>query len=491
MKNFLLGICIILLILHQEVFAQDKVLVYYETNGFRHKSIDEGIDMIKALGKSNGLWTTDTSDKSSVFNKKNLTKYNAVIWCNTSGNGLLNDKERAAFEAYIQNGGGFVGIHAATDTYRDGSWPFYNELVGAIIRTNPNHTKNNYKGTMKVNVPNHQTVAFLEGKTWDKKEEYYYWKGNGGKLYDSNQVVLTVGKTGDNSYDESRPISWYKEFMGGRSFYTALGHNEGDYKNDTKFRRHIEEAIKWTGDFSKTTPIPEEQEVQLLENGSYLVKNPELNEVLTSSMQSGNNAAMEVYTGEAVQRWDFTHLGTNIYTIRNVDTNRYLEIPEAECTTGANIATWTSANSNHQKFKLSKVDGVYFLRPQHCLQTAVDRSRGAAGANVQLWTYDEGANKNKNQKWEILSANTTLTVPGFTKEVQNIAVFPNPVKTFFSIAGLIQETDVQIVDLSGKVVLQQRVNSVNGIVNISSLHEGIYFLKSIDKSFKTQRLIKL
>ncbi|WP_299214124.1 ThuA domain-containing protein [uncultured Aquimarina sp.] len=223
--------------------AQDKVLVFTKTNGFTHPSIGAGVTMITNLGNTNGLWTTDQTDNANDFNANNLAQYSAVIWCNTSGNNLLNASQRQAFEDFITAGGGFLGIHAATDTYRDRSWPFYNELVGGIVQTSPNHTSNNFNADMTV-VNSHPSVDFL-GTTWNKSEEYYYWKNNGGQLFSGNIDLLMVESTGSNDYDEARPISWYKEYGGGRSFYTALGHNSNDYTNDTDFIKHVEEGIKY------------------------------------------------------------------------------------------------------------------------------------------------------------------------------------------------------------------------------------------------------
>lgn len=223
--------------------AQDKVLVFTKTNGFTHGSIGAGVTMITNLGNANGLWTTDQTDNANDFNASNLAQYKAVIWCNTSGNNLLNTSQQEAFEDFIATGGGFLGIHAATDTYRDRSWPFYNDLVGGIVQSGPNHTSNNFNADMTV-VNSHPSVDFL-GATWNKSEEYYYWRNNGGQLYGGNINLLMVESTGSNDYDEARPISWYKEYMGGRSFYTALGHNSSDYTSNTNFIKHIEEGIKY------------------------------------------------------------------------------------------------------------------------------------------------------------------------------------------------------------------------------------------------------
>ncbi len=225
-----------------EVEEEINVLVYHETNGFRHGSINAGITMIEELGDTQG-WTATSTLNSEVFASATLSQYDVVVWLNTSGDGLLTAAQQEAFEGYIQNGGGFVGVHAATDTYRDGSWPWYNELVGGIVQTSPNHTANNTNATMDV-VGSHPAVAHLDD-TWNKSEEYYYWERNGGFLFDGNINLLQVRSTGSNSYDAPRPVTWYKEYDGGRSFYTALGHNASDYQSNSNFRTMVQEAILW------------------------------------------------------------------------------------------------------------------------------------------------------------------------------------------------------------------------------------------------------
>lgn len=244
-------------------FSQSKkILVFHETNGFRHSSINSGITMFEDLGTDNGDWTTDNSQNSNVFTTSNLAQYDAVVFLNTSGDNLLSGTEQDALENFISSGKGFIGVHAATDTYRDKSWPFYNELVGGIVQTSPNHTANNFNADMEVKISNSIT-DFLGavGSTWNKSEEYYYWEQNGGQLSTDNSVLLEVESTGSNSYDAARPITWYKESItydddnnpgtsdvmltGIKSFYTALGHNSSDYSSNTNFRTMLKNATLW------------------------------------------------------------------------------------------------------------------------------------------------------------------------------------------------------------------------------------------------------
>ncbi len=219
------------------------ILVFTKTNGFRHPSIEDGVALIQNIGQKHQFDVVATKDPS-YFHTDSLIKFNVIVFCNTSGDDLLNNSQQEAMEKFIQAGNGFVGIHAATDTYRDGSWPWYNDLVGGIVQSGPNHTANNYPGEMLVNDPDHPITSHL-GDTWQKNEEYYYWEKNGGYLYAENIDLLTVQSTGNESYDAARPITWYKEYDGGKSFYTALGHNKGDYQNDEEFKLLVENGILW------------------------------------------------------------------------------------------------------------------------------------------------------------------------------------------------------------------------------------------------------
>ena len=69
-----------------------------------------------------------------------LASFDVVVFFFTSGDGsngpLQVAGEKAAFESFIKNGGGYVGIHSATDTYQT-SWPFYKLLVGAAFVNHP------------------------------------------------------------------------------------------------------------------------------------------------------------------------------------------------------------------------------------------------------------------------------------------------------------------------------------------------------------------
>src|SRR6266511_3919041 len=102
-------------------------LVFSKTAGFRHDSIPAGIAAIQQQGRQRGF-LVDASEDAAVFADDSLAKYKVTVFLSTTGD-ILNDGQQAAFERYVRRGGGFVGIHSASDT--EYGWPFYGALVGA------------------------------------------------------------------------------------------------------------------------------------------------------------------------------------------------------------------------------------------------------------------------------------------------------------------------------------------------------------------------
>jgi cytochrome c len=60
-------------------------------------------------------FTIDGTEDTNYFTEEKLSNYSTVIFFNTTGD-ILNNVQQNEFERYIQAGGGFVGIHSATDT---------------------------------------------------------------------------------------------------------------------------------------------------------------------------------------------------------------------------------------------------------------------------------------------------------------------------------------------------------------------------------------
>lgn len=249
MKNKLinLGICSLLVLLFTQCTQQKlNVLVFSKTDGFRHESIEAGIAALEKMAEEKGFEVSFT-ENSEEFVESNLKNYNAVIFLNTTGD-VLNRAQEEAFERYIQAGGGYVGIHAATDTEYD--WYWYGRLAGAYFLDHPNDP-NVQEGTMVVKEKDHPLTMGMPDQ-FQKVDEFYNFKDISPKI----NVVLTIDEStytgGKNG--EGHPMSWYQEYDGGRSFYTAMGHTDETF-SETVFLDHLWQGIIYATGGSNPTPL--------------------------------------------------------------------------------------------------------------------------------------------------------------------------------------------------------------------------------------------
>lgn len=241
MSSFL--ICSFCLLFSTKLTAQKqfKALLITETAGWHHESISNGIAAINELAATHNF---------DIKRQQNATKVTAgvlkeidvVIFLNTTAN-IFDEDEQIAFEKYIQSGNGYVGIHAASDTEYD--WLWYTKLVGRMFHIHP------VQQTAKLNIIDrnfpgleHFPDTLLWTDEWyefgeEKVKGLNYlitvdeasfdpvvtWKNS--DTDDNGNTIDRVGK----GMGKFHPISWYHEFDGGRSFYTALGHIEKVYEN--------------------------------------------------------------------------------------------------------------------------------------------------------------------------------------------------------------------------------------------------------------------
>ncbi len=233
MKNKLLIISAILLF-SISVTAKQKVLIFSKTVKFHHASIAVAIPAIIKLGQENNF-DVDTTTDATKFTYDNLKQYAAVIFLSTTGD-VLNDAQQAEFEKYIRAGGGFVGVHSATDTEYD--WPWYGNLVGAYFKNHPDHQQ---QATLHIIDHNFIATKNLPDE-WKRFDEWYNFKWIAPGLH----VLITIDEktyTGgaNGSY---HPMSWYHDYDGGRAFYTALGHTDESYA-DPLYLGHLLGGIKY------------------------------------------------------------------------------------------------------------------------------------------------------------------------------------------------------------------------------------------------------
>lgn len=214
---------------------KDKVLIFSLTKGFHHVSIADGITAIKQIGETDNF-DVDTTTNPALFTDANLKQYKALIFLSPTGTGLFTSQQQNAFISYIHKGGGFVGIHAATDCCYD--WDWYGKLVGAYFSKHPKIQQ----ATLNVVDSKHPSTNHLPA-TWAHTDEWYNFKQVSPDIH----VLIKVDESSysGGEMNNNHPISWYQQFEGGRVFYTALGHTKEDFTTDTLFLKHLTGGINY------------------------------------------------------------------------------------------------------------------------------------------------------------------------------------------------------------------------------------------------------
>jgi len=191
---------------------------------------------------------------ASAFTDANLDQYDVVFFLHTTGNTIddeMKDARRQALHDFIEKKGrGFVGTHSATDTYQNGSWPWYVDFIGAnYVTMKP---IGGYEaGTLQaLQTPPHPILAAAHTPSpWMRMDEWFVFTRE-PSLVPGITVLLTVS---DQQTSTLRPSVWIHDMppadpsasQGGRMFYTACCHDSRTFADDSRVIDLIVAGIKW------------------------------------------------------------------------------------------------------------------------------------------------------------------------------------------------------------------------------------------------------
>ncbi len=210
-----------------------RVLLFSKTTGFRHASIPDAI-----AGLSDAGWIVTATEDAATFTDATLDGIDVVVFLLTTGD-VLDDAQQGACERFIARGGGFVGVHSASDT--EYAWPWYGALVGAYFAGHPPVQQ----ASVIVEAADHPATAHLTSP-WVRTDEWYAFQANPRAAV---TVLLSLDET---SYAPAatamgdHPIAWAHESDGGRAFYTALGHTTESW-SEAAFLQHVRGGVEWAG----------------------------------------------------------------------------------------------------------------------------------------------------------------------------------------------------------------------------------------------------
>ncbi|MFD3000160.1 ThuA domain-containing protein [Pontibacter toksunensis] len=226
---------------------KENSILVFSKNSTAQQTSDAAMTALATYATENGL-QVDTTTNPAYFAEDSLKRYGSIVFLNTSQD-VLNTRQQNEIERFVQAGGGFAGIHAAGSSQYQ--WPWYNRMLGAA-------PEQQVDSLVTASEENMQLVggegALTEGlaKSWKQQDALHTTY-----TLSPDATVLIKGKGG-------KPVSWYREFDGGRMFYTLAGGTAESYQNQD-FLKHVLNGIKYTlegpaldYDKARTEQVPED-----------------------------------------------------------------------------------------------------------------------------------------------------------------------------------------------------------------------------------------
>ncbi len=226
-----------------------RLLVFTKSAGFEHSAIKRKDDklsfaeqILTDLGAQHDFEVTCTKD-GSLFTPENIAQYDAFLFYTTGDlttpgtdkTPPMTTAGKAAFLEAIKEGKGFVGLHAATDTFHtppDDRYVAYGDKVDPYIAMiGAEFIHHNAQQEAKMLVADRKFPGFGDLKdSFTLKEEWYSLKD-----FQKNLHVLlmqeTAGMQGTDYQRPPYPATWARMHGKGRVFYSSMGHREDVWTN--------------------------------------------------------------------------------------------------------------------------------------------------------------------------------------------------------------------------------------------------------------------
>ena len=223
------------------------ILVFSKTNGFRHEeAIPAANALLERLAGDNG-WGVYRTENGAAFTPAILARFDAVVFNNVSGDVFTAD-QKAAFKAFVEQGGGYVGLHAAGDNSHRWGW-FVTNLIGAEFTGHPMNPQFQ-QAAVRIEDKGHPATAGLPD-AWRRVDEWYSFASSPRDK--GFHILATLDEASyspkglfgsDLAMGADHPIAWWNCAGKGRVLYSALGHTAETFA-EPPYRRHLLGALKW------------------------------------------------------------------------------------------------------------------------------------------------------------------------------------------------------------------------------------------------------
>jgi type 1 glutamine amidotransferase len=218
-----------------------KQLLYVtHSAGYRHEVLPYSQDMVRRIGRESGAYEAACTEDVSTVDWNDLGRWDAIAFC-TTGELPIPEPGRENLVRRIREGGAFIGIHNATDTFYE--WAPYGEMLGGYFNGHPWHQE---VGII-VEDRDHPATRHLPESFTIHDEIYTHRNWSRDKtrvLMRLDTGTVDMSKAAGKRDDGDVAMAWCHPCGQGRVFYTALGHGMPTW-TDERFHRHLLGGIRW------------------------------------------------------------------------------------------------------------------------------------------------------------------------------------------------------------------------------------------------------
>ncbi len=231
------------------------ILLFSKTNGFRHEQAIPACERsVREIAARRG-WQLVATENAAVFDTALLQRFRVLVSNNATGDNW-SAPQRKAFQRWIEQGGGFVGVHGAAGTrYRFWDW-YTDELLRGRFIGHPVFPQLQ-RARVVIEDPAHPATSAL-GTSFEHEDEWYSFeqsaRGPGVRVLASlDESSYTPRELWRKIAMGDHPIVWSHCLGRGRAFYSALGHTAETYARP-EHARMLEGAIAWAAGLAGDCP---------------------------------------------------------------------------------------------------------------------------------------------------------------------------------------------------------------------------------------------
>ena len=220
-----------------------KALIYYTHHAEEAhvQFAEQATTFFKKLNYGDDFVLDITTDFSKYPYEK-LKEYNVIIMLNTSPN---TKAERDAFEQYMENGGGWVGFHAAAYNDKNTHWPWFVKFLGGGVF----YCNNWPPQPVLVEVDNeeHPVTKNLPASFVAPASEWYQWTPSPRQNKDVEVLMSLSPKNYPLGIKDvvnfgDFPIVWSNKNY--RMIYLNMGHGDEEFIDGTQ-NLLLVNAFRW------------------------------------------------------------------------------------------------------------------------------------------------------------------------------------------------------------------------------------------------------